>query len=117
LKFVGCGRTYRSVYHPAFVAVIGLAPTPWNAGNRAMAKVRLNIEVSQELANTLDALANTEDTTKAEIVRRALSVMKAYQDQISRGRAHIGFVQNPDKLDAEILGILTAPVERGTRAG
>lgn len=74
-----------------------------------MAKVRLNLEISQDVANLLDNLADNEDTTKAEIVRRALSVMKAYKDQIARGRTHMGFVENPAKLDAEMLGILSAP--------
>ncbi len=75
-----------------------------------MSKVRLNIEVNQDLANLLDYLANDEDTTKAEIVRRALSVMKAYKEQIRRGRTHIGFADDPEKLDAEVLGILSTPL-------
>lgn len=74
-----------------------------------MAKVRLNLEVSQDMANLLDNLAEHEDTTKAEIVRRALSVMKAYSEQMSRGRTHLGFVADPTSLDAEMLGILSAP--------
>lgn len=77
-----------------------------------MAKVRLNIEVSQDMANILEDLADAEETTKAEIVRRALSVMRAYKDQMGRGRTHIGFVQDADKLDAELLGILSPSLER-----
>ena len=80
-----------------------------------MAKVRLSIEVSQELANLLDSLAEGEETTKTEIVRRALSVMKAYRDQSSVGRRHIGFTADLTKLDAELLGILSA--EAGARSG
>lgn len=72
-----------------------------------MAKVRLNLDVSQDMANLLDNLAAHEDTTKAEIVRRALSVMKAYSEQMSRGRTHLGFVEDPTNLDAEMLGILS----------
>jgi hypothetical protein len=75
-----------------------------------MSKVRLNIELNQELATLLEYLANHEDTTKAEIVRRALSVMKAYREQMERGRTHMGFVSDPAKLEAEMLGILSAPV-------
>ena len=48
-----------------------------------MAKVRLSIEVSKELAALLDSLAENEETSKTEIVRRALSVMKAYRDKLS----------------------------------
>ena len=71
-----------------------------------MAKVRMNIEVSQDIADLLESLAEEEDTTKTEIVRRALSVLKAYRQQKERGRTHIGFTSNPEKLDAELLGIL-----------
>jgi hypothetical protein len=73
-----------------------------------MAKIRLNLEVSQELANLLDRLAESEDTTKAEIVRRALSVVKAFEEQRLHGRTHMGFASDPTKLDAEMLGILSS---------
>lgn len=76
-----------------------------------MAKVRLSIEVSKDLAALLDSLAENEDTTKTEIVRRALSVMKAYKDQVAAGRTHLGFTADPTKLDAELIGILNADTE------
>lgn len=72
-----------------------------------MAKVRMNIELSQEVAAFLEALAQEEGTTKTEIIRRALSVMKAYRQQKERGRDHIGFVSDPTRLDVEIVGILS----------
>ena len=74
-----------------------------------MAKVRLSIEVSKELAALLDSLAENEETSKTEIVRRALSVMKAYKEQASVGRKHIGFTADPAKLDSELIGVLNLP--------
>jgi Ribbon-helix-helix protein, copG family len=74
-----------------------------------MAKVRLSIEVSKELAALLDSLAENEETSKTEIVRRALSVMKAYREQATVGRTHIGFTSDPLKLDSELIGILNTP--------
>ena len=71
-----------------------------------MPKVRMNIEVSEDLVNFLDEVAVEEGATKTEIVRRALSVLKAYKQQKHRGRSHIGFVKDPSKLDAEIVGVL-----------
>ncbi|SIQ57576.1 Ribbon-helix-helix protein, copG family [Rhizobium sp. RU20A] len=71
-----------------------------------MSKVRMNIEVSADVAAFLDELAQEEGATKTEIVRRALSVMKAYKSQKDKGRSHMGFVSDPSKLDAEIIGIL-----------
>lgn len=71
-----------------------------------MSKVRMNIEVSQEVADFLDELAKEEATSKTEIVRRALSVLKAYKAQKKQGRSHIGFSSNSDGLEAELVGIL-----------
>jgi hypothetical protein len=85
-----------------------------------MAKVRLSIEVSKELAALLDSLAENEETSKTEIVRRALSVMKAYRDQAIVGRRHIGFTADASKLDSELIGVLNLPetvgVEHNDRA-
>lgn len=71
-----------------------------------MSKVRMNIEVSEDVAKFLEQLAVDENTTKTEIVRRALSVMKAYKKQKALGRSHMGFTALPNQLDAEIIGIL-----------
>ncbi|MES0127248.1 ribbon-helix-helix protein, CopG family [Mesorhizobium sp. M0029] len=71
-----------------------------------MAKVRMNVEVSQEIADWLDELARDEDTTKTELVRRALSVLKAYKKQKTLGRTHMGFTSDPSTLQAELVGIL-----------
>ena len=79
-----------------------------------MAKIRLNIEVSQDLADLLDTLAQTEDTTRSEIVRRAISVLKAYKEQREVGRSHLGFTKDPQRLDAEMLGILNTRATAGT---
>lgn len=71
-----------------------------------MAKVRMNFEISQDVADFLEELSREEETTKTEIVRRALSIMKAYKVQRKSGRIHIGFTEDPKNLDAEIIGIL-----------
>lgn len=71
-----------------------------------MAKVRMSLEVSKDVADFLEELAASEDTTKTEIVRRALSILKAYKQQKAKGRTHIGFTKDPEKLEAELVGIL-----------
>ena len=71
-----------------------------------MTKVRMNIEVSEDVADLLNELAGEEGTTKTEIVRRAISVLKAYKRQKELGRTHIGFTSSPENLDAELVGIL-----------
>lgn len=75
-----------------------------------MAKVRLNIEIGQQLADFLDALAEAEHTTRSEMVRRAISVLQAFHQQREIGRPHLGFVRDPERLDAEILGVLQSTV-------
>lgn len=81
-----------------------------------MAKVRLNVEVSPDLDKFLERLAEDEGTTKTEIVRRGLSVMKAFRDQIRRGRGHIGFTADASKLDSELVGILDSIALRASQS-
>jgi hypothetical protein len=71
-----------------------------------MAKTRMTIEFSTDVSDLLKSLAETEETTQVEIVRRALSVMKAYKDQKARGRHHLGFTTDPEHLDVQLIGIL-----------
>ena len=73
-----------------------------------MGKIRLNIEVTQDLVSLLDSLADMEGTTRSELVRRGINVLKAYQEQREVGRPHLGFTKDPQRLDAEILGILNS---------
>jgi predicted transcriptional regulator len=77
-----------------------------------MSKVRLNIEVSEDLAELLDTIAKEESVPRTEIVRRALAVVKIYREQIKAGRTHMGFAKDTDKLDLELVGVLNTPVER-----
>jgi len=35
--------------------------------------------------------------------------MKAYRDQATAGRKHIGFTADPTKLDSELIGVLNLP--------
>lgn len=71
-----------------------------------MSKVRMTIEVSESVADFLEKIAISEATTKTDMVRRALSVLKVYEAQKKKGRTHIGFTDDADKLDAELVGIL-----------
>ncbi len=81
-----------------------------------MAKVRLNIEISQQLADFLDVLAEAEHATRSEMVRRAISVLQAFHQQRDIGRPHLGFVRDPERLDAEILGVLQSTVTSASSA-
>ena len=67
---------------------------------------RLNMIISDDLDRLIDELAEEAHTSRTDVVRRALAVMKAYREQRKMGRTHIGFAEQPDGLDAEILNVL-----------
>lgn len=67
---------------------------------------RLNLEISDDLHQYLTDLARRRSTTIADQVRRGLSVIKAADRQSALGRRHIGFVEDPGRLDVEIIGII-----------
>jgi predicted transcriptional regulator len=67
---------------------------------------RLSVIISDDLDRLIDELAEDVGTSRTDIVRRALAVMKAFKQQKKLGRDHIGFVQDSSKLDAEIVNVL-----------
>lgn len=67
---------------------------------------RLSMVVSSDLDQLISELAAQTGTSKTEVVRRALAVMKAFKHQKDQGRGHIGFVSDPSKLDTEIINVL-----------
>jgi hypothetical protein len=64
--------------------------------------VRLSFDVSCELHNFLLDSQNEDGTTPSEVLRRGISVLKAFRSQRAFGRTHLGFTNNPSNLDAEI---------------
>lgn len=67
---------------------------------------RISLEVSDDVAAMLKNIADEQETTTADMVRRALAILKTAHTQSKLGRAHIGFVSDPTRLDAEIVGVL-----------
>jgi hypothetical protein len=67
---------------------------------------RLSMVISDDLDELIDNLASETGTSRTDVVRRALAVMKAFSQQKKRGRHHIGFVDDASKLDAEIVNVL-----------
>ena len=66
-------------------------------------KVRLNLQLSEELYNELEVLANDTATTRSDVVRRALALLQAAHKGKKRG-SHLGFVKSAEKLDQELIG-------------
>lgn len=67
-------------------------------------KIRLTLDVSQELNKTLNELANNGNTTKSDILRRAIALMElAVQAQKEGGK--VMFVNNDKSETKEIVGL------------
>ena len=66
-------------------------------------KVRLNLQLSEELYKELDSMANDTATTRSDVVRRALALLKAAHTG-KKGGKHLGFAKNPERLDQELIG-------------
>jgi metal-responsive CopG/Arc/MetJ family transcriptional regulator len=68
-------------------------------------KVRLNLQLSQELNKTLDEITESTGTNRTDVIRQALALMKVAHDAKRKGK-HFGIVNDADKLDTEIVGLL-----------
>lgn len=66
---------------------------------------RLSFDLDASLAEDFGEMAKEAGFDVAEILRSGLSVVKAFRDQRTLGRKHLGFVSNPARLDAEIVGL------------
>jgi metal-responsive CopG/Arc/MetJ family transcriptional regulator len=67
-------------------------------------KLRVNLQMSNELFQELEAMADESATTKSEIVRRAFSLLKAARQSVKKGH-HIGTAKDANKLDQEFIGL------------
>jgi metal-responsive CopG/Arc/MetJ family transcriptional regulator len=68
-------------------------------------KVRLNLQVSEQLNSDLEEMAQSTGSNRTEVIRQALALMKIAHKARQEGR-HIGLVSDPAKLDTELVGIL-----------
>ncbi len=68
-------------------------------------KVRLNLQISQELSQTLDEIADSAGANRTDVIRQALALMTVAHKVRKSGR-HLGIVTDSSKLDTEIIGLL-----------
>lgn len=68
-------------------------------------KIRLSLQVTREVNRLLEDIADEAGTTKSDVLRQALALMKVAHDGKHSGR-HLGFVSDPKKLETEIVGLL-----------
>jgi len=68
-------------------------------------KVRLNLQVSAELNNVLEDMANSSGSTKTDVIRQALALMEFAHAAKKRGK-YIGLASDPEKLDTVVVGLI-----------
>jgi len=68
-------------------------------------KVRMNLQVSAELNELLERIADDTGTNRSDVIRQALALMKVAHEAKRKGK-HIGLVSDPGRLDTEIVGLL-----------
>jgi len=68
-------------------------------------KVRVNLNVSAELNDLLENIANDTGSNRTEVIRQALALMKVAHDAKRKGK-HLGLVSDPERLETEIVGLL-----------
>jgi metal-responsive CopG/Arc/MetJ family transcriptional regulator len=71
----------------------------------AQQKVRLNLQVSAELNQMLETIAEDTGAQRSDVIRQALALMKVAHEARRNGK-HIGLVSDPQKLETEIVGLL-----------
>jgi hypothetical protein len=95
----GCGREFACL-----IQQTGESKT----GERTIAmadKVRLNLQVSNELNTVLEEIADSSGSSKTDVIRQALALMKVAHSAKKNGK-HLGLVTDADRLDTEIIGLL-----------
>jgi predicted transcriptional regulator len=68
------------------------------------AKVRLSLDVSSELNETLDAMAEQSHSSKSEILRKSIALMGVALQEKERGN-HLSVVSSDQKIIKEIIGL------------
>lgn len=67
---------------------------------------KMDMEVSAETDALIDEIAQEAGCSRKEVIRRGLSVMKAFSLKRKEGQTHIGFVADSASLDTEVVGVL-----------
>lgn len=65
--------------------------------------VRLNLQVSNDLNDSLDRMADEAETTKADILRKAIILYEYARKGKAKGQS-LALVKN-DRIETEIVGL------------
>ena len=65
----------------------------------------MNLQISSELNRQLEEIADSSGSTKKDVIRQALALMKVAHNAKKTSK-HLGLVADAEKLDTEIVGLL-----------
>jgi len=66
-------------------------------------EMRMNIELSDELVETVRVLAKKRNTSISDVVRRAISLDNFFEEELSEGNTVILKNKNTDKMREVVL--------------
>lgn len=66
--------------------------------------VRLNLTVSREVSDAIDEIASRKNTTKRDVLRKAVALLAVVEEAKSRNE-RIGLFNKDRQLTTEIVGI------------
>lgn len=75
-----------------------------DAGRRRDSKIRLTLDVSSELNDVLQSIADAEGCSKSDVLRRAVVLMKVVKEANSQGKK-VGIASEGQSLQTEFVGI------------
>ena len=81
-----------------------LIQNPLRSNRERGSKVRLTVDVSPELNETLDQLAGNAHLTKSEILRRAIALMEVAAQAHKKGQK-LALIDKDQQALTEIVGI------------
>jgi predicted transcriptional regulator len=68
-------------------------------------KIKLTLELSEEVNNSLEGIAEESGTTKSDVLRKAIGLIKVASIEKKKGR-ELGFIDpKSDKVVSRIVGL------------
>jgi Ribbon-helix-helix protein, copG family len=71
---------------------------------KKMKKIRLTVDVSRQLYDLLERVAEDQGVSKTDVIRRAVALMDAAHQAAKRGRK-VGIAKHGEALETEFIGL------------
>lgn len=71
----------------------------------AARKIKLTLELSEDVNNTLEEIAEDSSTTKSDVLRKAISLMKVATSEKKKGRELAVIDSKSEKVVTHIVGL------------